>query len=107
MDLCIVLFMCWCITNIIVNGTILDSIRNWLLIKIPFIGNLISCMMCSGLWVGLFIYPVIIYKSNLYIILFNNMLIDWLAFSLFSSGASVIINSLMIYFLKKTNSNDK
>lgn len=40
------------LTNLIVNSNILEKPRNWLVRKIPFVGKLVSCMMCSGFWVG-------------------------------------------------------
>jgi hypothetical protein len=40
------------ITNLIVNATILDNLRNYLSSKSAFLSKLLSCMMCSGFWVG-------------------------------------------------------
>lgn len=106
MEIFISLFLCWCITNIIVNGDILDPIRNWTLVKIPIIGKLLSCIMCSGLWIGILIYPLMVLFTDIENVLFNNLIIDWISFSFISSGYSVVINSLMIYFLKKINNDE-
>lgn len=43
------------ITNLLVNASILDNLRDYVKSKNTFIGNLISCMMCSGFWIGIFI----------------------------------------------------
>lgn len=40
------------ITNLVVNATILDAPRNYMGSKSNLIKKLLSCMMCSGFWVG-------------------------------------------------------
>ena len=40
------------ITNIIVNATILDNPRDFVINQSRFLGKLITCMMCTGFWVG-------------------------------------------------------
>lgn len=40
------------ITNILVNATILDNPRNFIVQNSKFFGKLISCMMCTGFWIG-------------------------------------------------------
>ncbi len=40
------------ITNLIVNAGILEGPRNYLSQHSKFLGDLVSCMMCSGVWVG-------------------------------------------------------
>lgn len=40
------------ITNLIVNGAIFDAPRNFIVRNSPFLGKMITCMMCSGYWVG-------------------------------------------------------
>lgn len=41
------------ITNLVVNATILDSPRDYMSNKHPLIKKLLSCMTCSGFWVGI------------------------------------------------------
>lgn len=43
------------ITNIIVNATILDNPRNFVIKNSRILGKLITCMMCTGFWVGFFL----------------------------------------------------
>jgi hypothetical protein len=50
------LFISWCITSAIVNGSLLNPIRNYLIVQAPFISNLLVCVRCLGFWVGLGIY---------------------------------------------------
>ncbi len=40
------------LTNLIVNATIFDLIRNYFSEKSSFLNYLLTCMMCSGFWVG-------------------------------------------------------
>jgi hypothetical protein len=41
------------ITNLVVNASILEGIRDYLGSKSSFLDKLLSCMMCSGFWVGI------------------------------------------------------
>jgi hypothetical protein len=43
------------ITNLVVNATILEGIRDYIGNKSYFLKKLLSCMMCSGFWVGIVI----------------------------------------------------
>lgn len=43
------------ITNIIVNATILERPRNFIIANSWFFGKLVTCMMCAGFWVGFFL----------------------------------------------------
>jgi hypothetical protein len=45
-------FIGWGITNILVNGSIFDEFRNYCLVMLPKLGKLLTCMQCSGFWVG-------------------------------------------------------
>lgn len=40
------------ITNLVVNATLLEKPRNFLIANSYFFGMLVSCMMCTGFWVG-------------------------------------------------------
>ena len=84
------LFLSWSITNILVNGSILDKIRNYSLVKIKPLGKLLSCIMCSGFWVGL----------GVFFIFGNIPLVNSIVFAFMASGFSVIMNSIIIYFVK-------
>ena len=57
--------LAWCITaygltNILSISKIFGPVRRWLLKKVKtplrFIGELLSCVMCTGFWVGLLLY---------------------------------------------------
>jgi hypothetical protein len=40
------------ITNIVVNASILDRIRDMLTSQSEFLEGLLGCMLCSGFWIG-------------------------------------------------------
>lgn len=52
MDLLLFILVGVGITNLIVNATIFDNPRDFVIKKSEFLGKLVSCMMCSGFWVG-------------------------------------------------------
>ena len=79
MNLLISILLCYGMTNIIVNGSIFEPIRNWLgghadNFFIAKLFQLVSCMMCSGFWVGAlvgwfygpFVYWNILFHGCLY-----------------------------------------
>lgn len=41
------------ITNLVVNATILDNPRDFMSNRSTVLKKLLSCMMCSGFWVGM------------------------------------------------------
>jgi hypothetical protein len=43
------------ITNLVVNASILDIPRSFVINSSDFFGKLITCMMCFGFWVGFFL----------------------------------------------------
>jgi hypothetical protein len=40
------------ITNLVVNASLFDNLRDFVIKESDFLGKLITCMMCSGFWVG-------------------------------------------------------
>ena len=86
-------------SNIIVNGSIFDGVREYIISKSSFFGDLISCMMCTSFWVGIFMY---ILFSREVLHYFSFELIDYLFVGCFTSGTTWVINSISEYFI--TNS---
>lgn len=41
------------ITNIVVDSTLFEGVRNFIHGRSEFFGKMINCSMCSGFWVGL------------------------------------------------------
>lgn len=99
----------WSITNILVNGIILDPIRNYTTIKFPILSKLLTCIQCSGFWVGagigLISYYGIIYNVLFYFVNPENLYslpLTILIYGFWNSGVSVIYNSLL-FFLHSFN----
>ncbi len=103
-------FLGWCITSILVNGSIFDPLRIYLQVMYPALAKLLTCMQCSGFWVGILLGLFIIsnqmvnpfmflleFDSNLYQLLTIIFSGFWI------SGASVILNTLVVYFIKSSS----
>jgi hypothetical protein len=105
MDFLIYILIGWGITDILVNGSILDGIRNFFLVKIPFLGKLFTCIQCSGFWVGIFLGIL----STLNFL--ETPLWDFIpvarvfASGFLISGCSVIINSTVFSLLSRRTKN--
>ncbi len=41
------------ITNLVVKAEVLEVVRDFVIKRSKFFGKLITCMMCTGFWVGL------------------------------------------------------
>jgi hypothetical protein len=92
----------WGVTDILVNGSIFDPLRFYLSVKFPAGSKILTCIRCSGFWVG--ILSGIIYST---FILPNELDIYGKIITVFSSGAlisgsSVFINAMMIFLLKSS-----
>jgi len=101
----------WSITNIIVNGSIFDEIRIYLMVKNQMFSKLLTCIQCSGFWVGigLGIFSVLDHIVNPFYNLLNPDSVLYfpltiLAFGFFNSGISVIINSIIVFLLNSFSS---
>jgi len=73
------------LTQIIVYGKILDKVRP----AQGLIGELLSCPMCTGFWVGIFLWLINGYTE---LINFDDSLITGLLCGFVSSGTSYILN---------------
>jgi hypothetical protein len=100
----------WSITSILVNGTIFDSVRNYLIVKTPPISKLMTCIQCSGFWVGVFLGicsmfylapDLFIFVSHSNLIVLN--LFKIVLYGFFNSGISVLLDSLVFYLIKEKN----
>lgn len=115
MEYLIFILVGWGITDFLVSGSILDRIRIYFLVKVPLMGKLLSCVRCSGFWVGVlmgtlsmngFFSMPMIGSEN-----FKTLIVQILASGFLISGSSVIINSLLFYFhtagVKVRNQNEE
>jgi hypothetical protein len=105
MDFLIYILIGWGITDILVNGSILDGIRNFCLVKLPFLGKLFTCIQCSGFWIGILLGILSILNF------LETPLWDFtpvarvFASGFLISGCSVIINSTVFFLLSKSVKN--
>lgn len=94
----------WGITDFLVNGSILNSIRTYLLVKSPLLGKLLSCIRCSGFWVGVGMSALL--SSGLPLFSGEKMIL--IIFGGFlTSGSSVLINSLVFFLFSPGIKNKK
>jgi hypothetical protein len=98
----------WSATNILVNGSIFDQIRIYLQVKIPFLSKLMTCMQCSGFWVGVLIgalgsFNVVSNPMNSLVLIkgMPGIFLSIFLYGLFVSGISVLSNALVVFFFKK------
>tara|TARA_R110000824_G_C14849970_1_gene639976 strand:+ start:302 stop:625 length:324 start_codon:yes stop_codon:yes gene_type:complete len=56
MELILIILVSYGISNIVVFGSIFESLRDYAMSFNPnFLGKLLTCMMCTPFWVGFFI----------------------------------------------------
>lgn len=87
MDLLIFILICFGLTQILVYGKIFDKIRP----KTGKLGELFSCPMCLGFWVGFFIWLV---DSFTTLFTFDKNIVTGLLLSCLSSGTSYVLCTL-------------
>jgi hypothetical protein len=105
MDLLIYILVGWGITDILVNGSILNGVRSFCLIRIPILGKLFSCVQCSGFWVGILLGVLSVLE------VLESPLWDFspvarvFASGFLISGCSVLIKSTIFSLLSKNSKN--
>jgi hypothetical protein len=103
------LFLGWSISSTLVNGSIFDNFRNWLLVFYPLFGKLLSCVRCSSFWIGLFIFSFLV--SEKIFVPFPELpsntlrffLLNYLAMPFIQSGFSVVVESFVIFLVKDSS----
>ena len=105
MESIILLTIGWSITSILVNGSIFDGLRNYLLVKQPIFAKLLSCMQCSGFWVGILLGSLatsgIVYNPLDFLVGGSGLpqqILTIVFYAFLNSGVSVLLNGLMIMF---------
>ncbi len=109
MEFLIYILIGWGITDFLVNGSILDKIRVYLLIKFSMLGNLFSCIRCSGFWVGVMM-GLFSFADFGFFSLWGNSRFWWVeaaSSGFLVSGSSVIINGLLFFFYSRRQTKDK
>jgi hypothetical protein len=93
----------WGLTHILVSSKILENLRNFLLVRAPFIGKMLDCYQCTGFWTGLFLY--FIYSpprlsNNLY---FN---FDFIFWAFVGSGICSFLSAVLSYIILKSKNEN-
>lgn len=92
MDLLIWILCCYGMSFIILWGSIFDKPRNWIKNHSTFFGDLLSCIVCTGTWVGFFMSIALWSPTTQY---FNSYwIINLLADGCLSAATCYIINLL-------------
>jgi hypothetical protein len=96
----------WSITNNLVNGEIFTPLRVYLQVMYPFLSKLLTCMQCSGFWVGILLGFLVsanqIFNPFAFFIVKDSLLNEVLKIAFHGfwvSGMSVFFNSLLIYLI--------
>ena len=58
MDLLYFILASWGMTQILVYSSIFEKARHWIGEKSDWFGTLINCPMCTGFWVGTFLFGI-------------------------------------------------
>jgi len=110
METLIFLTIGWSITSILVNGSIFDGLRNYLLVKHPIFAKLLSCMQCSGFWIGFLLGSLatsgIIYHPLCFLVEGSGLpqqMLTIVFYAFLNSGVSVLLNGVMIMFTFKNH----
>lgn len=101
----------WSITNILVNGSILDGPRIYLMVKSRTLSKLLTCMQCSGFWVGVILgfFSALGFIINPFSEVLNTQSVlciplTLLTWGFWNSGVSVLMNSFVVFLLNSFSS---
>jgi len=95
MEILIWILSAYGMSQIIVFGSIFTNLREWLIKKSTFFGDLIQCMMCTSTWVGFF-FSLVFFSPTLELITipYTNIFFD----GMLASGGVWSINAIIEWF---------
>jgi hypothetical protein len=82
------------ISTILVYGHIFDRPRAWIMTNSRFFGQMIQCMLCTSMWVGMFLSLFMGLSKTYFNFLPLNIIID----GGFTAGAVWAINAIVEWF---------
>lgn len=97
MNILLILFFGWCITSTIVNADVLDPIRNYLLVRLPKLSKLMTCVRCLGFWVGALLFGAINYSGNLEPFFGLPIWLNYFMLPFVQSSSGVIMESCLVF----------
>jgi hypothetical protein len=83
-------------TNILIWGSIFENQRTWIKKHSKFFGDLISCTLCTGTWVGFFMSLVLFSPTNEFYS--TNSIISCFFDGMLASGGVWAINSIIEWY---------
>jgi hypothetical protein len=95
----------WGLTHILVSSKIMEPLRNWSLIRLPFFGEMLECYQCTSFWCSMAIYFLfndLKLNSPSLEFLGERISLDFLLFSFIGSGLISFISLIMSILIKKT-----
>jgi len=95
MEIFIWILTAYGMSNILVFGSIFENLRNWLIKKSEFFGDLIQCMMCTSTWVGFF-FSLAFFSPTAE--LTNIPYTSWFFDGMLASGSVWAINAIIEWF---------
>ena len=90
-------------SQILVYGSIFENLREWIIRKSTFFGDLIQCMMCTSTWVGFF-FSLAFYSptATMITVPYTNIFFD----GMLASGSVWALNALVEWFEKNVPHED-
>jgi len=95
MEIFIWIIAAYGMSNILVFGSIFENLREFLIKKSTFFGDLIQCMMCTSTWVGFF-FSVVFFSPTLELVVIPYT--NWFFDGMLASGSVWAINAIIEWF---------
>lgn len=95
------IFMAYGMTSILVWGSIFERQREWIKRKSTFLGDLISCTLCTSTWVGFFLSITTGGISELFWDI--NVIFSIFVDGMFTAGSVWALNTIIEYIEEKKN----
>jgi hypothetical protein len=95
MEIFIWIIAAYGMSNILVFGSIFEGLRDFLIKKSTFLGDLIQCMMCTSTWVGFF-FSVAFFSPTLELVVIPYT--NWFFDGMLASGSVWAINAIIEWF---------
>jgi hypothetical protein len=83
-------------TSIIVWGKIFENQREWIKKHSKFFGDLVSCTLCTGTWVGFFMSLVLGGLSNHFVQ--SHWIVYFFFDGMFTAGSVWALNAIVEFF---------
>jgi hypothetical protein len=105
MDFIFYILCVWGLTHILVASKILEGFRNWLLIRLPFFGDMLNCYQCTSFWTSMILY---FFFDSLKLDTINFMMHghiispDFLLYSFIGSGLVSFIAVILSLLIKRS-----